>query len=197
MKWNQFQRNFKQDPWLRDVLFHSEICRTSGMPDEKLQRSIVECSVTHLMFRGGIELLRIDSKPFVRLCSIDTGFNLLGHDELFGRKFDDYTDELGYGVNYFLVAEVLQPHKVIVEYLSTSPARYGDNPKMSAIRWGAVNLEKRLQKKLHIWRAVVRNVYIISQGEFLMNGYDVFNCPEGFNPMYAGWHNPTRASVLA
>lgn len=185
MKWQNVQRNLQRDPWLADVLFHDEIVREGKMPDEQLQRAIVDCNVTHVMFRGSTDSLRIDSRPVYRGFEISSAPRTAIENE---PEYDDFKDGLAYQIGYYLVMQVHDPSQIHVTHLSHSPYQLGVEPNVRSIRWAAVREQQKLKGFWRRWVAVVRNVSIVSEGEYLKNGYDVFRFPERFSPFDAGWH---------
>ncbi len=193
MKWQQARKIFEQDPWFKYVLFHDEWRRTGALPAESLQESIVDHNVTHMMFRSSFNRLRIDSRPVYRTFSLHSAPMSVIRDGL----YDDFADDLGCEIGYFLVAQMLKfgPPEIVVEHLSWTADRPDEIPNRRSIRWAGVKMEKKLHPQPHRWLAVVRNVSIISrQSERLVNGYDVFKCPGGFNPFSYEW-NARRADT--
>jgi hypothetical protein len=185
MKWERAKDSLSRDPWLRSVITYSQTGNGYVVDDDHL-KSIVDCNVTHIMFRGTEGNLTINSRPEFKTVKI-TSAPPFGLPEDQGSGLDVYDDHLGYEIGYFLVVQAYDPEELIIRSLHLNPLRNQDTRTEKSIRWGAVELSRRLDRP-HKWVAIVRNIQIISQGEYLMNGYDVFKCSPGFTPYRAGWH---------
>lgn len=182
MKWLHIQENLKKDPWLVHVLFHRDIVREGKMPELALQQAIADCNITHVMFRGSTDKLRIDSRPVYKSLRIESSSHFVRERE---PGYDDFMDMLVYEINYYLVIEV--NHQIVVTHLSEVPDLI-EKPNVTSIRWATVNQQRNIRGSQYRWVAVVRNISIISHGEYQTNGYDVFKFPAGFNPYHAEWH---------
>jgi hypothetical protein len=185
MKWKNAKEILSCDPWLRSVITYSQTGNGQTVDDRGLE-SIVECNVTHIMFRGTEVNLTINSRPQFKTVKISSA-PPFGLPEDQGAGLDIYDDHLSYEIGYFLVVQAYDPEELIVRSLHVTPLRFEDTRTEKSIRWGAVEINGRLARP-HKWIAIVRNIQIISQGEYLMNGYDVFKCSPGFTPYRAGWH---------
>lgn len=195
MKWQNAKKILEQDPWLKYVLLAGHIRRGNEANEKGLLESVVDCNVTHIMFRGAAEHYRIDSRPVERMMSISSNTTITS--DVAGKNFDDFKDHLGYGIGYYLVVEAQNPQQVIVDHLTWTPHEYGAPPRTKSIRWSVIEQSRKLRHREHQWIALVRNVSIISQGEYLMNGYDVYKFQPEFNPYRACWHfRAKEVSVL-
>lgn len=194
MKWQHVRSNLERDPWLSHVLFHSYIVREYKMPDQGLQQSIADCNITHVMFRGSTNSLDIDSRPVckgLRISSapVHTTENPIGYDH--------FNDTLRYEIGYYLVVQASDLGPPTVVHLSHTPDPPTMQPDTRSIRWAGVQLARQLRDVHFRWIAVVRNISIVSQAEYLSNGYDVFKFPAGFTPFKIGWHLKSTSAVSA
>lgn len=190
VKWDKVKEILSKDGWMKHVLFEEE----RALSDPSFQKSLVEENITHIMFRPGPP--NPDWRPVYMGIGIHSFPQALAHPSKRGlfsplpaTGFDEYSDDLGYSICYHLVFKLHDPEQTVIKRL--------DSTHRKSVRWDSVGFCKRQDRKgrRSALLAVVRQISIVSQSEYLMNGYDVFKLPLAFNPMAAGWYKTGQITV--
>ncbi len=190
MKWEKMRETFERDPWLKRVVFSDEWLATSGDEAEKDKKMRIwcECNCAHIMFRP-FEGLNPNWRPIMRLMSVHSGRHKGG--------FDEFETHISCSISYKLVFVVKQWGEV--ESLVVVPFEQAEpGGKTKSFRWqmfkdlNVAKAGRRIE-----WIAVVRNVSVIEDGDYLRNTYDVYKFPFGFNPHSAGWHETKQSRPVS
>lgn len=186
MDWKKMSDVFARDEWMKRVVFSDEwLSDCKGEADkQKKMEYWCDCNVAHIMFRD-FGLLSPDWRPVIRWTELQTG--------PYRPPFLDLHVNVACSISYksvFTVRVGGTDKLMILQLEQMTPA----SPSKS-IRWEVIKQSRIPGRSLTKWIAVVRNVVILRDGDFLENSYDVFKFPEHFHPIGAGWHKPQEIVV--
>lgn len=180
MKQGKVNEIFETDPWLKRIIWNENWLADCKDEEEKNRRIHLwyESQVSHIMFRP-FKGLNLKWRPVGKQLSIASCTDP-------DSRCDEFVDHVAYTINYKLVLMVIPENGVEQLVVEPFEALSLNNPSGS-FRWKAVKYHKEIDGKIH-WIAVVRNITLISQGDIMFNGYDVYKFPSNFTPFMAGWH---------
>ncbi len=190
MKWPKLREILKRDEWLKLVIGladNNALARCNTEADkEKWMKIWCDCQLTHIMFCP-FEGLNPYWRPVLKILEVATTPEGLSPTVMgpYG-CFKEWSDTLGYEWKYALVLKIRKgsTETLHVEWFEDRPL------KRRSFRWATVDLWRKYQKKgMKVEGvAVVQNRQIISDGEYLLNCFNVFKFPTGFNPLREWMH---------